>query len=80
MVTLSNRVVREDNHHDLLGFEVGTTFCVELGVPITESIKLLHSELPPVLIKDYCIKEISRETDPVIVIGTEEDPKTTVLP
>lgn len=80
MVTLRDRVVGEDNHHDLLGFEVGTTLCVELGVPVTESIELLHCELPPILIEDDHIIAVCREADPVIVIGSEEDPKTTVLP
>lgn len=46
VIALVYRVVGEDNHHLLLLLPIGTTLVVELGVPITKGIKLLHCELP----------------------------------
>lgn len=72
--------VGEDYHHDFPLLPVGTTLNVELSVLVTESTQLLDSQLPLELIEDDDIIGFSREANPIIVIGSHEDPESLVLP
>lgn len=79
-VSLINGVVWKNYHHLLFLLPVGTTFNIQLSVPITKSTQLLDGKLALELIKDNDIKISVRIPKPVIIIRPEVNTGTSILP
>lgn len=80
MIALINGEVAEYNYHYFPTFHVGVALDIQLCVSITKGTELLDLELTLVLIKHHYVISISGEANPIIVIGSKEDPSPIILP
>jgi len=64
----SNTEVGEDYDELLLSFVIGCSFHVQLCVPVTEFLELLHGDFPLEVIKHDDVYHVIRVACPVIVV------------